>query len=80
MATGVSRISLLLLPIDSTAGDSVTKLLFVGMAMLAYLLLLARSAWKQGQFRQFLVSLGVLAVVGGVLSGIVAIAVYLDGH
>lgn len=56
-----------------------TKLAFIGLAMLGYLLLLARSAWKQGQLKQFFVSLAILAVVGGAITGVVAIAVYFDG-
>lgn len=49
-----------------------------GLASLAYLLLLGRSAWKQGEMRQFLVSLLILAVLGGLAAGIIAFYVYVD--
>lgn len=51
----------------------------IGAAMAAYLLLLARSAWKQGEFVQFLRSLAIVAAIIGVIAGAVALAVALDG-
>ncbi|WP_168220363.1 hypothetical protein [Azospirillum thermophilum] len=55
-----------------------STLQITGAAMLAYLLLLARSAWKQGEMRQFLRSLAVLAVLCGAIAGTVAAAIALD--
>lgn len=44
-----------------------------GLMALAYLLLLARSAWKQGEFRQFLWSLAIVAaIVGAIAAAVVA--------
>ncbi len=40
-----------------------------GLLALAYLLLLARSAWKQGEIRQYLWS---LAIIAGILAFITA--------
>lgn len=51
----------------------------IGAAMAAYLLLLARSAWKQGEFAQFLRSLVIVAAIIGMIAGAVALAVALDG-
>ena len=46
-----------------------------GLMALAYLLLLARSAWKQSEIRQFLWSLaivcGIVAVIAAVVAGVV---------
>lgn len=50
----------------------------IGLFILAYLLLLARSAWKQGEIRQFLVSLAIVIVMIAAISGIVAAAIILD--
>lgn len=47
-----------------------------GLMALAYLLLLARSAWKQGELRQFLWSLAILAGVVGVIAAVVAVAAW----
>lgn len=53
--------------------------LYHGLAafIAVYLVLLARSAWKQGEIRQFLVSLGVvvalMVVLGGVTAGYIAL-------
>jgi hypothetical protein len=52
----------------------------VGVAAAVYLLLLARSAWKQGEIRQFLWSLGVVAAIGAVISLAIAAAALLDGR
>lgn len=49
-----------------------------GMAIIGYLLLLARSAWKQGEFQQFLRSLVIVAGLGGIIAGMVAAAIALD--
>lgn len=46
-----------------------TAIQTMGMIVAAYLALLARSAWKQGELRQFLLS---LAVVAGLASSIAA--------
>ncbi|WP_431859942.1 hypothetical protein [Azospirillum sp.] len=48
-----------------------------GAMALAYLLLLARSAWKQGELRQFLWSLAILAGVVAVIAAVVAAAVWM---
>ena len=48
-----------------------------GLAALAYLLLLARSAWKQGELRQFLWSLAIVAGLVGVIAAVVWLAVAL---
>lgn len=47
-----------------------------GLTALCYLLLLARSAWKQGELRQFLWSLAILAAVIGVVAAVVALAAW----
>lgn len=49
-----------------------------GLAALAYLLLLARSAWKQGEFRQFLWSLAIVAGIVGFVAGAVLVALALN--
>ena len=48
-----------------------------GLSAVAYLLLLARSAWKQGELRQFLWSLAIVAGIVGVVAGVVAAAVWM---
>lgn len=49
---------------------SITGQLVVGGVVL-YLLLLARSAWKQGEFKQFLwgiaIVIGLIATIGGII-------------
>ncbi|WP_448187473.1 hypothetical protein [Azospirillum sp. sgz301742] len=48
-----------------------------GLAALAYLLLLARSAWKQGEFRQFLWSLAIVAgIIGAIAAAVVAAMIF----
>jgi hypothetical protein len=47
-------------------------------AMVGYLALLGRSAWKQGEFRQFLRSLAIVATLCALLAGVVAVAMLLD--
>ncbi len=49
-----------------------------GAAIVGYLLLLARSAWMQGEFGQYLRSLAIVAVLLGVIAGAVAAAMALD--
>ncbi|CAO3423107.1 hypothetical protein [Azospirillum endophyticum] len=51
----------------------------IAAAMAGYLLLLGRSAWKQGEFRQFLRSLAIVAILCALLAGTVALAMLLDG-
>lgn len=50
----------------------------VGALMGAYLLLLARSAWKQGELRQFLRSLLIVAGLCAAIAGAVLVAMLLD--
>jgi len=47
-------------------------------AMAGYLVLLGRSAWKQGEFRQYLRSLVIVATLCALLAGAVALAMLLD--
>lgn len=47
----------------------------IGLFLAVYLLLVARSAWKQGEFRQFALS---LAVVIGLIAAIVGIVFLVD--
>ena len=47
-------------------------------AMVGYLALLGRSAWKQGEFRQFLRSLAIVATLCALLAGAVAVVMLLD--
>ncbi|EWY40014.1 hypothetical protein N825_03215 [Skermanella stibiiresistens SB22] len=49
-----------------------TLLQGVGLFVAGYLALLARSAWKQGEIRQFLMSCLLLATLFGVLAAVVA--------
>lgn len=51
-----------------------------GAAVVAYLLLLARSAWKQGEIRQYLRSLAIVAAICGIVAGSVALAIFLDSR
>ncbi|WP_173380474.1 hypothetical protein [Azospirillum sp. B510] len=50
----------------------------IAAAMAGYLVLLGRSAWKQGEFRQYLRSLAIVAALCGLLAGAVALAMLLD--
>lgn len=59
-------------------GDDMTGWQIIGAAMIGYLLLLARSAWKQGEFLQFLRSLAIVALLIGGVAGVVAAAIALD--
>ena len=49
-------------------------------AILVYLALLARSAWKQGELPQFLRALGLVVLLGLVLAGAVWGWIWLDRH
>jgi hypothetical protein len=51
----------------------------IGAAVFCYLALLARSAWKQGEIRQFAVSLGVVVGLLGALAAIVALYIAWQG-
>jgi len=51
-----------------------------GAAIVGYLLLLARSAWKQGEFRQYLRSLVIVAALCGIVAGAVMAAMALDSR
>ncbi len=51
---------------------------WIGIGVLLYLLLLARSAWKQGEFKQFLwgmvIVAGLIGFVGGVIWAWITVA------
>ena len=55
-----------------------TRWHLIEAAVAGYLLLLARSAWKQGEFRQFLRSLAILALLCAAIGGLVLLASALD--
>lgn len=50
---------------------------WIGVGVLLYLLLLARSAWKQGEIKQFLwgllIVIGIIAFIGTVIWGWIAL-------
>ncbi|CAO3444532.1 hypothetical protein [Azospirillum argentinense] len=52
----------------------------IGAAAASYLLLLARSAWKQGEMRQFLRSLAIVAALCALVAGAVFAAMLLDSR
>lgn len=56
-----------------------TLLQGIGLFIAAYLLLVGRSAWKQGEFRQFAVSLGVVLALGALIVAIVLVVDRLAG-
>jgi uncharacterized membrane protein YhdT len=56
-----------------------TALQGIGLAVAAYLALLARSAWKQGEFRQFMMSCLVLILLFGILALVVTSYVWWRG-
>jgi hypothetical protein len=56
-----------------------TALQGIGLAAAAYLALLARSAWKQGEFRQFVMSCMVLILLFGTLASVIAAYVWWQG-
>ncbi|MEE8272755.1 MAG: hypothetical protein V3R98_13655 [Alphaproteobacteria bacterium] len=49
-----------------------TVLQGVALFVVAYLLLLARSAWKQGEMRQYLRSLAIVAALAAAIAAIAA--------
>ena len=56
-----------------------TALQGIGLAVAAYLALLARSAWKQGELRQFMMSCLVLILLFGTLTAVIAGYVWWHG-
>ena len=56
-----------------------TALQGIGLAVAAYLALLARSAWKQGEMRQFMMSCHVLILLLGFLAAVIAGYVWWKG-
>lgn len=52
---------------------------FVGLFALAYILLLARSAWKQGELRQFLWGMVAFAGLAAIVSAIIGLYVLIFG-
>jgi hypothetical protein len=50
---------------------------FVGLFAAAYILLLTRSAWKQGEMRQYLWSLLAFAALAAILAAIIGLYVWL---
>lgn len=51
----------------------------LGLAAVLYVLLLARSAWKQGEFVQFVRSLAIVVGLGAALALVVVLAIALQG-
>jgi len=58
----------------------VTLWTVIGALIAGYLLLLARSAWKQGELMQFLRALVIVAVLLLAVGGIVALWIWVDRH
>jgi hypothetical protein len=56
-----------------------TALQGIGLAVAAYLALLARSAWKHGEMRQFMMSCLVLILLLGSLAAVIAGYVWWKG-
>ncbi|MFY8095049.1 MAG: hypothetical protein ACOVN0_16340 [Niveispirillum sp.] len=52
---------------------------WIGGGVILYLLLLARSAWKQGEFKQFLWGLVIVAGLIGFIGGIIWAWIKLSG-
>lgn len=50
---------------------------WIGGAVLVYLLLLARSAWKQGEFKQFLWGMVIVAGLVGFIGGFIWVWIVL---
>lgn len=50
----------------------------IGWIVGLYLALLARSAWKQGELRQFATSLAVVMALGAVIAAAVAFYIWID--
>ena len=57
-----------------------TALQGIGLAIAAYLALLARSAWKQGEIRQFMMSCLVLILLFGLIVSVIAGYVWWHGR
>lgn len=57
-----------------------TPLQGIGLFVAAYLALLARSAWKQGEIRQFLMSWLILATLFASLAAVIATYIYFKTH
>lgn len=51
----------------------------LGLAAVLYVLLLARSAWKQGEFVQFVRSLAIVVGLGAALALVVVLTIALQG-
>jgi hypothetical protein len=51
----------------------------IGLFLAGYILLLARSAWIQGELKQFLLSLAVLAALAGAVALVVLLYSRLAG-
>jgi nitrate reductase gamma subunit len=52
----------------------------IGLFFAVYVLLLARSAWKQGEMAQFFRSLAVVAGLAAVLALVIGGAILLEGR
>lgn len=52
---------------------------FTGLMIGGYLALLARSAWKQGELRQFARGLAFVLALLGAIAAAVWLAIWLDG-
>jgi len=52
---------------------------FVSLFILAYILLLTRSAWKQGEMRQFLLSMAAFGGLAIVVAAVIGLFVVLGG-
>lgn len=57
-----------------------TPLQGIGLAVAAYLALLARSAWKQGEIRQFMMSCLVLILLFGIIVSVIGGYVWWHGR
>ncbi|UEM05227.1 hypothetical protein JL101_007265 [Skermanella rosea] len=52
----------------------------IGLFVAAYLALLARSAWKQGEIKQFLMSCLILAALFASLATVISAYIYFKTH
>jgi hypothetical protein len=52
----------------------------IGLIVAAYVVLLARSAWRQGEFRQYVKSLAVLSLLLALVASVVAGYIWWDRH
>lgn len=73
-------IALLARLIAGTPLAFLTQWHLMGMAVLAYLLATGRSAWKQGELRQFLGSLGVVVILVLAVLGFAEAWIWADRH